>query len=192
MTFLGYKTLGSKGSVAPDAWPIPTIVPLARIAFKFVSNLAQTPISNPRSSIYVQVTKHNVRVLADPAENRMHVLSTSDLQHPRHDILILVQNNVVRAVRPRDRRLLRRARRPDHYRSAVPAHLREPQPKTARDGVHENSVPTMHIVRFGRERQRGEALHEPRRADAGRHCGRERDDGGPIGDGVLGERPLRR
>ena len=121
----------------------------------------------------------------------MYALAPRNLQHAPYDVLIAVQNNMVRPIRPRDRRLLRRARRPDDDRPAPLAHLCEPQPEPARDGVHEHAVPLPHVVRLGRERQRGQALHEARSADVGRDCPRERDDEGPVGDRVFCERPFR-
>ena len=118
----------------------------------------------------------------------MHAQPARNLPHARTDVLLAVQNNMVRApTRPRDRRLRRRARRPNHHRSPCLAHLREPQPQPARAGVHQDVVALAHGGGFGRERERGQAVHEARGAGAGGEWGREGRRCGSVGGGVLGE-----
>ena len=55
--------------------------------------------------------------------------------------------------------------------------------------MHEDAVARADVVRLGDKRERGETLHGARSADAGRDGGREREDGGPVGEGVLCKRP---
>ena len=55
--------------------------------------------------------------------------------------------------------------------------------------MHEDAVARADVVRLGDERERREALHGARGADADRDRGWEREDGGPVGERVLCERP---
>ena len=100
--------------------------------------------------------KHS-RILFDTVKGRMHALAVRELQHALHGVLLLVQDDVVRAVQLRDFCLLGRARRADDRRAARFDELREEQAEPARDGVHEDGVALLYVVCLGDERQRGRA-----------------------------------
>ena len=89
----------------------------------------------------------------------MHALTPRHLQRPRHHILLVIQNHLIRTRLPRPFRLLPRRRRPhDLARARALRELREEQPEPACDGVHEDGVPRFDAVRFFDEGERGEAL----------------------------------
>ena len=87
----------------------------------------------------------------------MHALAVRELEHALHDVLLRVEDDVVRPMRLRERGLLRGARRADDGRAARLDELREDEAEPARDGVHEHDVAFLDVVRLGHEGERGRA-----------------------------------
>lgn len=87
----------------------------------------------------------------------MHPFSVRDLEHALCGVLCGVQDDMVRAVRARDRCFLRCARRADHSSTACLDELREEQAEAARDGVHQDDLALFDLVRLFDKSQSGKA-----------------------------------
>ncbi len=181
LRFFSVSFRGGKGGTAPEAFPTDTSVPLRFKTLKFPSNLSTILYSR----IYRQFKSVNSRIFPDAVKHSIHALPVRDFQHPRHRVLLRVQYNVVRPVLRRDRRLLLRGGRPDDRRPARVRDLREDEPEPAGDGVHEDGLARLHVVRLAHHRQRGQ-----RRRGEEVDGGREREDLVPGHGDVLCHRAL--
>lgn len=117
----------------------------------------------------------------------MHALALGNLQHTLDRIFLLVEDDVVRAMRTRELGLLARRRRPDDGGAARLRDLREHEAEPARDGVHEDDVARLDVVRFAHECRRGETLQDRSGRRQRRYGLRHGDGRGPGDRDVFGE-----
>lgn len=117
----------------------------------------------------------------------MHALSARELEHAVDDVLLGVQDDVVRAVRARDGRLVLCRRRADDERGArALRELRGEEAEPARDGVDEDGVARPDPVGFLDKGERGEALERRRGGGEEGDARGEGEDLGPGDGDVLG------
>lgn len=130
----------------------------------------------------------NLRVLTDTVIYDVHALAVCELQHAGNNILVLVKDDVIRTMCLRYRRFFLSACRANDNRPEVLDDLRKPQAETACDGVNENIVAGLDVIRLRSERDGGHALRESCGTLARGDIGWEEHGVGPVWSNVLRKR----
>ena len=92
-----------------------------------------------------------MRILANPVEYSMYTLTVGDFVDSGDSILLGVQNDMIRTVRLRNFRFLRRRCCTNDSRTARFSIRGEQEPKAACDGMDEDDIALLDVVRLGHE-----------------------------------------